>query len=61
MKDLKDKIIAITGGATGIGFALAKAFGSEGAKIVIGETREENFKKLLIDSKVLILMPIKLI
>ncbi len=28
MKDLKDKVIAITGGATGIGFALAKAFGA---------------------------------
>ena len=57
MKDLKDKIIAITGGATGIGFALAKAFGSEGAKIVIGETREEKlqeaidrFKSLNIDA-----------
>ena len=57
MKDLKDKIIAITGGATGIGFALAKAFGSEGAKIVIGETREEKlqeaidiFKNLNIDA-----------
>ena len=32
MKDLKDKVVAITGGATGIGFALAKAFGKEGAK-----------------------------
>ena len=57
MKDLKDKIIAITGGATGMGVALAKAFGSEGAKIVIGETREEKlqeaidrFKNLNIDA-----------
>ena len=57
MKDLKDKIIAITGGATGIGFALAKAFGVEGAKIVIGEPREEKleeaidkFKNLNIDA-----------
>ena len=47
MKDLKDKIIAITGGATGIGFALAKAFGSEGAKIVIGETREEKLQEAI--------------
>ena len=45
MKDLKDKVIAITGGATGIGFALAKAFGAEGAKIVIGETREEKLQE----------------
>ena len=47
MKDLKDKIIAITGGATGIGFALAKAFGSEGSKIVIGETREEKLQEAI--------------
>jgi NAD(P)-dependent dehydrogenase (short-subunit alcohol dehydrogenase family) len=44
MKNLKNKVIAITGGATGIGFALAKTLGSEGAKIVIGEPRK---KKLL--------------
>ena len=41
MRNLKDKVIAITGGATGIGFALAKTLGSEGAKIVIGEPRNE--------------------
>ena len=41
MKNLKNKVIAITGGATGIGFALAKVLGSEGAKIVIGEPRKE--------------------
>ena len=57
MRDFKGKIIAITGGATGIGFALAKTFGSEGAKIVIGETREkklqeaiDKFKSLNIDA-----------
>ena len=43
MRNLKDKVIAITGGATGIGFALAKALGSEGAKIVIGEPRKDKF------------------
>ncbi|MEO0982900.1 MAG: SDR family oxidoreductase [Pseudomonadota bacterium] len=45
MKDLKDKVVVITGGATGIGFALAKAFGAEGAKIVIGEPREERLQE----------------
>lgn len=35
------KTIVITGGATGIGFALAKAFGHEGANIVIGEPRDD--------------------
>ncbi|MEC8291397.1 MAG: SDR family NAD(P)-dependent oxidoreductase, partial [Pseudomonadota bacterium] len=41
MEDLKDKVVAITGGATGIGFALAKSLGVEGAKIIIGEPRQE--------------------
>ncbi|MBI1251448.1 MAG: SDR family NAD(P)-dependent oxidoreductase [Alphaproteobacteria bacterium] len=40
MQNLKDKIVVITGGAPGIGFALAKAFGAEGAKIIIGEPRQ---------------------
>ena len=45
MKDLKDRVIAITGGATGIGFALAKALGQEGAKIIIGEPRKEKLEE----------------
>ncbi|MEM9668512.1 MAG: SDR family oxidoreductase [Pseudomonadota bacterium] len=44
MTSYKDQCIVITGGATGIGFALAKAFGAEGAKIVIGEPRQEKLK-----------------
>lgn len=40
MDSFKDKIVVITGGATGIGFGLAKRFGAEGAKIVIGEPRQ---------------------
>ena len=47
MQDLKDKVIAITGGATGIGFALAKALGQEGAKIIIGEPRKEKLQEAL--------------
>ena len=49
MKNLKNKVIAITGGATGIGFALAKTLGSEGAKIVIGEPRKEKLLKAVDD------------
>ena len=45
MQDLKDKVIAITGGATGIGFALAKTLGQDGAKIIIGETRKEKLEE----------------
>ncbi|WP_300393532.1 SDR family oxidoreductase [Henriciella sp.] len=43
--DMKDKVVVITGGATGIGFALARKFGADGAKIVIGEPREHRLKE----------------
>lgn len=35
MKNFENKVVAITGGATGIGFSFAKRFGQEGAKIAI--------------------------
>ena len=41
MEDLSNKVVAITGGATGIGLALAESLGVEGAKIIIGEPRQE--------------------
>ena len=40
MENFKDKVVVIPGGATGIGFGFAKAFGQEGAKIVIAARRE---------------------
>lgn len=40
MDNFKDKTVTITGGATGIGFGLAKRFGRDGARIVIGEPRQ---------------------
>ena len=40
-----DKTVVITGGATGIGFALAKRFGAEGARIVIGEPRQSRLEE----------------
>ncbi len=43
--DFQDKAVVITGGASGIGFALAKALGSAGAKIVIGEPQESRLKE----------------
>ena len=34
MEDFNEKVVVITGGATGVGFGYAKAFGKEGAKIL---------------------------
>lgn len=40
MKDFNNKVVVITGGATGIGFSFAKRFGVAGAKIVIAGRRQ---------------------
>lgn len=37
MKDFKDKVIVVTGGASGIGFALCKRFAKEGAKVILSD------------------------
>jgi len=47
MKDFNDKTVVITGGATGIGFGLAKTFGERGAKIVIGEPRQNRLDEAI--------------
>ena len=44
MRDFSDKVVVITGGATGIGFALAKAFGKDGAKIIVASRRSDVVK-----------------
>ena len=51
MDSFKDKTVIITGGATGIGFGLAKRFGSEGAKIVIGEPRQDKLDEAITELK----------
>lgn len=38
---LKDKVAVITGGSSGIGRSIALLFGKEGARLVIGDIREE--------------------
>jgi NAD(P)-dependent dehydrogenase (short-subunit alcohol dehydrogenase family) len=45
MKDFRDKVVVITGGATGIGFSFARQFGKRGANIVIGEPREHRLQE----------------
>lgn len=53
MDSFTDKTVVITGGATGIGFALAKRFGTEGARIVIGEPRQDRLDEAVKALKVL--------
>ena len=42
---LKDKIVVITGGSRGIGYATAEAFLKEGAKVIIAASSIENANK----------------
>lgn len=45
MKNFKEKVVVITGGATGIGKAMADKFGAEGAKIIISARRENRLQE----------------
>ena len=45
MREFKDKVVVITGGATGIGFSFAKRFGGDGAKVVIAGLRENRLQE----------------
>ena len=51
MKDFKDKVVVITGGATGIGFSFAKRFGEEGAKLVIAARRKSRIDEAVAQLK----------
>lgn len=44
MKDLRDKVAFITGGASGIGLSMGKAMADAGAKIVLADIEEKALK-----------------
>jgi NADP-dependent 3-hydroxy acid dehydrogenase YdfG len=47
---LKNKWVLITGASSGFGAAAARAFGSEGAKLLLGARRVERLKKVAAES-----------
>ena len=47
MKNLENRVAIITGGASGIGKAIALLYASEGAKIVVSDIHEEGSNKTL--------------
>lgn len=51
MEDYAGKTVVITGGTSGLGFALARILGGRGASIVITGRREEKAQKPLRSSK----------
>ncbi|MDN5941923.1 MAG: SDR family oxidoreductase [Nitrospira sp.] len=44
---LKDKVAIVTGGGTGIGEAIAKAFANEGAKVVVTGRRKDELERVV--------------
>lgn len=51
MTDLKGKVVIVTGGASGIGLATAKAFLDKGSKVVIGDYNKETGEKVVNELK----------
>jgi NAD(P)-dependent dehydrogenase (short-subunit alcohol dehydrogenase family) len=45
MKDFNDKVAVVTGGASGIGRAMAERFGAEGMKVVLADVEEQALRQ----------------
>jgi NAD(P)-dependent dehydrogenase (short-subunit alcohol dehydrogenase family) len=41
MQTVRDRVAVVTGGASGVGFAMAECFGREGARVMIGDVRAD--------------------
>lgn len=46
MKDFRDKVAVITGGASGLGLAMAKRFAAEGMKLVLADIEEDALRRV---------------
>ena len=46
MKDFNGKLAVVTGGASGVGFAIGEALAKEGAKVVFADIQKEKGTKL---------------
>jgi NAD(P)-dependent dehydrogenase (short-subunit alcohol dehydrogenase family) len=46
MQELKDRVVVITGGASGIGLAMAKRFAREGMKLVLADIEEDALRRV---------------
>ncbi len=51
MNSLKNKWVLITGASSGFGAAAARAFGAEGAKLLLGARRVDRLKQVAAESK----------
>ena len=49
MKDFQDKVAFVTGGASGIGLGMAKAFASAGMRVVIADIRQDHLDQAVSD------------
>lgn len=45
MRELRDRVAVVTGGASGIGLGMAKAFAAEGMKLVLADIESEPLEK----------------